>query len=167
LGFFLVALLLGGTGILVDIYRKKSAAIEQRKGELELALVEIDALLEDREDWRVRDDWLRSNQPKFTSRDQIDQQIFEDANARGVEGVEVSNIKLLEPVSTAYYEQAGVSLMVTGSLESVFSWVHAVQRPNEFRVVRNIRVIPDADDAGNIRCSLQLLRWYAPQEPTS
>ena len=155
-------LLLGGTLILVDIYRKKADALKLRRGELELALVEIDALLEDRVEWTTRNDWLRANQPAFTSRELIDQQIFEEANARKVEGIEVSEIKLLEPLSTPHYEQAGVSLVVTGSLEAVFRWLHAVQRPTQFRVVRNVTVIPDEEENGLIHCSLQLLRWYAP-----
>jgi hypothetical protein len=162
LGAFLLILLLAGTVLLVDIYRKKVAVINDQRDELEFALIEIDELLEMRDEWMTRNDWLRANQPPFTSRQQIDNEIFEDAKAREAEGIEVSDIKFLEPVSTPYYEQAGVTLTVSGSLESVFRWIHSVQRPEEFRVVRNVRVIPDEQENGRIRCSLQLLRWYAP-----
>ena len=163
LGAFLLMLLLGGTVLLVDIYRKKATAMDEQRQGYEEDLVEIDALLEMRDQWMTRNDWLRANQPPFTSREQVDNEIFEDAKARDFEGIEVSGIKFLEPVSTPHYEQAGVSLTVSGSLESVFRWIHRVQRPEEFRVVRNVRVIPDEEENGRIRCSLQLLRWYAPK----
>lgn len=162
LGAFLLILLLGGSVLLVDIYRKKAAVLDDRRDELEWDLVEIDSLLEERDKWMARNDWLRANQPPFTTREEVNNEVFEIAKARDVEGIEVSGIKYLDPVSTPYYEQAGVSLTVSGSLESVFRWIHSVQRPSEFRVVRNLRVIPDEEENGSIRCSLQLLRWYAP-----
>lgn len=158
----MLVLLIGGTALLVDVYRKKAAAIDERRDDLELALVEIDALLEERDEWMTRNDWLRANQPPFTSRQEVDNEIFENAKAGQAGDIKVTDIKLLEPVSTPYFEQAGVSLTVSGSLESVFRWIHSVQRPAEFRVVRNVRVIPDEQENGRIRCSLQLVRWYAP-----
>ena len=163
LGAFLLILLLGGTVLLVDVYRKKAAAIDDRRADYEEDLAEIDSLLEERDLWMTRNDWLNANQPPFTSQEEINNEIFEAAKARNFEGVETSGIKYLEPVSTPYYEQAGVSLTASGSLEDVFRWIHSVQRPSEFRVVRNIRVIPDEQENGRIRCSLQLLRWYAPK----
>lgn len=164
---FLLILVGGGSVILFDLYRRKAEAIEDRKEALDLELVEIEALLEERDLWLARDEWRRANQPVFESQEAADNQIFKEANAEGVSGVEVSGINLLEPVDSAYFEQAGVSMTATGTLEAVFEWIYNLQRPETFRVVRNIRVLPDPDDGRKVRCTLELLRWYAPADTSS
>jgi hypothetical protein len=70
-------------------------------------------------------------------------------------------------VTSPYFTQAGVSLSASGDLASVFRWLHDLNRPENFRVIRNIKVGPDKDKAENIVAQFELLRWYTPDPAAS
>lgn len=165
---FLVLLLFGGAVILWDLYRDRKETLVTEQEQLELDLVEIEALMEDQEKWTARAELLEQNQPKFTSRENVDNAIFADAQSGDGANVSVSEIKLVEPMSTPYYVQAGVNLKAEGTVEDVFRWLHHLQSPETFRVVRSFKANPHPDEDEKIQCEIELLRWYAPaEEPVS
>ena len=149
-----------------DLYRDRRDALSDEKDQLELQMVEIEALLEERDFWMQRSDWLGENVPPFTSEDQISNAIYQDAQAQDAPGVATSGIQLLDTAEVADYVQARVSLTATGTVEDVFGWLHELQRPDSFRSVKNIRITPDSEDEEFIICELELVRWYAKQNPT-
>jgi hypothetical protein len=159
---FLVLLLLGGAFILWDLYRDRKDLLVAERAQLELDLVEIETLLEDEEMWTARAAMLAESQPAFTTRADIDNAIFEDAQSGEAANVTTSEIKLIEAVTTPQYVQAGVTLKAEGTLEDVFRWLHQLQSPDTFRVVRRFKAVPHPEEDEEIQCDLELLRWYAP-----
>ena len=97
-------------------------------------------------------------------REQIEQEVYKMALAEEVAGVTTSKQTLLPTTTTPDYVQAGVSLSASGDLASVFRWIHSLNRPEDFRVIRNIKVQPDKEKPENIVANFELLRWYAPPE---
>ncbi|MCB1061341.1 MAG: hypothetical protein KDN20_00305 [Verrucomicrobiae bacterium] len=165
LTLFAVLLLGGGALVMWDLYRDKRDALSDERDLLTLEMVEIEALLEERDLWMERADWLEENQPPYASRDQIDNAIFEDAQAVNADGVTTSAIQLLDAVETPHYVEASVSLTATGTVEDVFGWLHELQRPEEFRSIRRLEVGSDPEDDALIVCDLELSRWYANRKP--
>lgn len=158
----LAMLFLGAAVIGSDFYFKKRDALLAEKANLDNEWITIETLFEEKEIWEMRAEWLGRHQPAFTSTEEIDQAIFREALAAEVEGVATSKQTLLPTVTTPYYTQAGVSLSAAGDLASVFRWLHDLNRPENFRVIRNIKVGPDKDKAENIIAQFELLRWYTP-----
>ncbi|MCB1206852.1 MAG: hypothetical protein KDN18_21530, partial [Verrucomicrobiae bacterium] len=66
--------------------------------------------------------------------------------------------------STPDYVQASVALSASGDLKSVFRWLYDLNRPEQFRVIRNLKVQPDKETPENIIATFELLGWYAPPE---
>lgn len=161
---FLVLLLFGGAVILWDLYRDRKALLIDERESLELNLVEIEALLEDEAIWTQRAALLEEKQPRFTTREAIDNAIFEDARSGEDANVTTSEIKLIEPVATPQYVQAGVTLKAEGTVEDVFRWLHELQSPDTFRVVRSFKANPHPEEDETIQCDIELLRWYEPAE---
>lgn len=163
--FAMLAMLLLGAGVIgSDFYFDKRDALIAERAALDTEWVEIEALFEEKEIWEMRAEWLTQHQPKFTSNEQIDQSIYQQALAEKVDGVVTSKQTLLPTVTTPDYVQAGVSLSAAGDLPSVFRWLHLLNRPEEFRVIRNLKVQPDKEKPENIVATFELLRWYAPPE---
>jgi len=161
--FGLLAMLFLGAGVIgSDYYFKKRDALLAEKSNLDNEWIKIETLFEEKEVWEMRAEWLGKHQPVFTSTEEIDQAIFKEALAAEVEGVTTTKHTLLPTATTPYYTQAGVSLSATGDLASVFRWLHDLNRPESFRVIRNIKVGPDKDEAENIIAQFELLRWYTP-----
>jgi acyl-CoA synthetase (AMP-forming)/AMP-acid ligase II len=155
---------LGAVVISSDFYFDKRDTLVAEAATLETEWVEIEALFEEKEIWEMRADWLTQQQPKFTSNEQIDQAIYQEALADKVPGVTTSKQTLLPTVTTPDYVQAGVSLSASGDLPSVFRWLHLLNRPESFRVIRNLKVQPDKEKPENVIATFELLRWYASPE---
>ena len=161
--FGLLGLLFIGVGVIgSDYYFDRRNELLADRTTLENEWITIETLFEEKEVWELRGAWLERHQPTFTSTEAIDQAIFKEALAAEAEGVATSKQALLPTVTTSDYIQAGVSLSATGDLASVFRWLHDLNRPEAFRVIRNIKVSPDKDDSGKIVALFELLRWYAP-----
>ncbi|MDF1824040.1 MAG: hypothetical protein P1U68_05335 [Verrucomicrobiales bacterium] len=159
----LLSLLILGAGVIsVDIYTDKRDELESEKQRLELEWVEIDALFEEKETWELRANWLKQNQPSFTSTEIASQQIFNDALAENRRGITTSKHTLLPIEETEVYIQAGVALTATGDLAAIFRWIYDITRPTSFRSVRNLTVRPDQEDPTQVVTQFELLRWYAP-----
>lgn len=157
-------LVLGGVVIGSDYYFDQRDLLLSERANLETERVEIEALFEEKEIWEMRASWLESNQPEFTTNEQIEQAIFQEALAEKAEGVTTSKQTPLPTVSTPDYIQAGVALSASGELKSVFRWLYDLNRPEDFRVIRNLKVQPDKETPENIIATFELLRWYAPPE---
>jgi hypothetical protein len=163
--FILLSMLvLGGVFLGMDQYLKRRDALLAEKARLETEWIVIETLFEEKEIWEMRAQWLAENQPPFTSSEQIDQAIYDEALAAEIEGVTTSKQTLMPTVTTPDYVQAGVSLTASGELRDVFRWIHELNRPESFRVIRNLKMAPDKEEPGKILAQFELLRWYAPPE---
>jgi len=165
--FFVGAVLIAGVVILLQFYFQEKKTIESDGDKLALEVVEIDALMEERDLWLARGQWLDENQPKFTSEDQANIPLYRDAGAEGFEGVEIANRRAIAVEETEHFVQVGVDITAKGTLEDVFRWLHHLQHPESFRVVSNLQVQPEKDDDSKIVCKFTLLRWYAPNRNTA
>lgn len=152
--------LVGGLVVLADYYFDNRDALRAERNNLENEWITIQTLFEDRQKWNSRSTWLEVNQPEFENSEEIDQEIYNEALARDAEGVRTSNQTLLPTVTEQDYTQAGVSLIAEGTLRDVFRWLHELNRPEDFRVIRNLRVSPSKENDDEIVCQFELLRWY-------
>ncbi|MFT5467494.1 MAG: hypothetical protein ACI8UO_002598 [Verrucomicrobiales bacterium] len=159
---FLVTLFLTVVWYTRSFYVSHRESADELSYQLSLQEAEIEVLLEERDKWTQRSEWLEAFQPNYTSRGEVQNELFKEARADGVEGVETSGIELIEQVETPDYTQAGVSFDAKGTLVDVFTWLHTLQQPETFRVIRTLRVKPNKEDPGQVECYVELLKWYRP-----
>lgn len=160
----LAMLLLGGVVIASDFYFDRRDLLLNERRRLEEEWIVIETLFEEKELWEARAEWLDRSQPAFTSSEQVEQAIYQEALAKDAEGVTTSKQALMPTLTTPDFVQAGVSLNATGELSDVFRWLYELNRPEEFRVIRNLKVAPDKEAPEKIIAQFELLRWYAPPE---
>lgn len=160
---FILTLLGSALAIGSDLYRKSRQVILEEKWQIELELAEMETLVAEASLWESRSNWLRANQPKFESRDAVDNHIFSIIKSSPPE-VEVSKISLIAGDSSDHWIQAGVQVTAKSTLKSMFQWIHRLQSPDNFFVVEYLRVLPDPKELDRIICEFKLVRWYAPQD---
>ncbi len=157
-------LLLGAAVIGSDYYFERRNLLLAEKTALENEWVVIETLFEEKEIWEVRSAWLAQNQPPFTTAEEVEQSIYQEALAKDVDGVSTSKQTLLPTLTTSDFVQAGVALTASGELKDVFRWLYDLNRPETFHVIRNLKVAPDKEAPEKILATFELLRWYAPPE---
>lgn len=163
LGIFVSMLFVAATWVAWSIYSTKRGELEDEAHLLSIQEAEVEVLLRQKDLWLQRASWIRAAQPKFTSWDEADIQLLQDARAGVDTGVTTTDHQLMDPVETDLYRQAGVRFKAEGSLASVFAWLYRLQSPKEFRVVSKLRVVPDKEDSKTVDCEVELLRWYSAQ----
>lgn len=121
------------------------------------------ALLKEMPLWSARGQWLTKTQPMEKSdleaENETLQQLVDKAKAQGLT---VEQQAYQERVKNEYYHQHGVTLTVKGELPNVFRWIYSVQSPADFRVVPQMRIVPDKQDPSKVDCSIQFWHWYQP-----
>ncbi|MEM9018289.1 MAG: hypothetical protein AAGC68_14845 [Verrucomicrobiota bacterium] len=161
--FILLCLVgLGGLVVISDLYFEKRDQLLAERNRLELDWGQIEALFEEKDYWEIRANWLKQNQPAFTSAEAISQAIFNVALAEDRDEITTSKQTLLPVEETDHYLQAGVSLTATGPLPSIFRWFYDLTQPESFRAIRNLKLNPDKEDPEQVIAQFELLRWYAP-----
>ncbi len=159
--FFVLLFLVGGV-VLFDSYWDRRKELLAAREILENEWIAIETLLEEREKWEVRRHWLDLNQPKFTSDEEISQEIFRIALAEQHPSVRVSKQTLLPTRTTAHFTEVGVSLVAGGSLPDVSKWIFGLTGPESFYAIRNLKIMPDKENQKDILSQMELLRWYTP-----
>lgn len=133
-----------------------------REHAVEMKQAETEVYLEQRELWRARLDWLKSHQPPMGPADQVDNELVNLARSPSGQ-VTTEKLELMDPVETKSYRQVGIEFTAKGKLKDVFAWLHGLQKPEDFRAVRRLKVNPDQASPDKVVCEVELLRWYAPK----
>lgn len=166
--FLLFSLLgLGFLGLLVvasDLFLDKRALLLAEQDQLNTEWITIETRLEEKELWSIRSNWLESQQPVSTSPEKMDQAIFQEARATDAEGVIATSQTLLPTRNSTHYTQSGVSVIAEGNLPDVFRWLHRLEQPGDFRLIRNLKVTPAKENPEAVTANFEILRWYAPKE---
>lgn len=161
---YLLTLMLAVSGIVIvsDYYFDRKDLLLTERDRLENEWIRIQTLMEERETWESRAEWLDQRQPAYKETEEIENAIFARALKATESGVKTSDQVLLSTEFTPYYTQSGVSLKAAGPLPELFKWLYDLEKPEEFHVIRNLKVFPSQDDPGQIVAAFQLLRWYRP-----
>ena len=151
-------------GFSTDLFLKKRTHLLAEQDQLKTDWITIETRLEEKELWSIRSNWLENQQPVSTSPEKMDQAIFQEAQGTDAEGVTATNQTLLPTHHSPHYIQSGVSVVAEGNLPNVFRWLHRLEQPGDFRLIRNLKVTPAKENPDAVTANFELLRWYAPKE---
>lgn len=157
--------LLAAAALTFRLWQEFSRRMEDlvtREHALEMRQAETEVYLERRDLWLARLEWLKTNQPVIGPADQVDNELVNLARSPTGGQVTTEKLELMDPVETEAYKQAGIEFTAKGKLKDIFAWLHSLQKPEEFRAIRRLKVTPDQTAPDKVVCEVELLRWYAP-----
>ncbi len=166
LSIFLVANLFAARAVMRSL-GGSSAKITELKNEL----AENEMWLEEKDLWERRRDWLEANLPASLVRQRISvgnaqgelmQSLQNDLLERKLK---IERQSLLEPQTTAFYDEVAVNLRVTGEAAELNRWLATLQSPERFQVIKNIELELDGrskEVEPQAECDITVARWFAP-----
>lgn len=136
--------------------------LKKQQHALEMALIEDEALYEQRSEWQQRQLWLDSTIKTFPGREAADAQLLKlvQSSAQAA-GLTLDSSELLEPPKEGehYFARAGVRVRATGTLDQLVKWIHGLQEPVDFRSLINFKFENDDKNPGMVHCRFQCWEW--------
>lgn len=113
--------------------------------------------------WTERQAWVEANQPKCQTGEDISSGFVEMLQSSAKQNnIKIIEQKLLTPEKhPPAYQTTAIHMAVNGNLESIVKWLSTIQQPKLFQAVTQFNLKIDGE-APNMRCDLDLSRWYAP-----
>lgn len=158
----LLATLLGAAMfLLLNLFGMKwvSSHIAAARGDITRSKGEVAAartLLEQRPFWTARQDWVAEHPPEAyderTSRAKFVQSVQDSLNKQDLK---TESIQPLETERDGRLAITGIELTVTGRLESIVRWLHALQQPGNYQLVRSF-TLRQADDGNTMQAVVRL-----------
>jgi hypothetical protein len=113
--------------------------------------------------WNARGQWLTKTMPVEKSNLEAETEtLTELVDKAKAQGLSVEQQQYQEQQKNEYFNQHGVVMTVKGELPNVFRWIYSVQSPADFRVVPQMRIVPDKQDPSKVDCTIQFWHWYQP-----
>lgn len=169
----LLALALGGALFLVlNLFGMRWVADQMRSGRAEIAQLESDAaaarqLLKQKPFWTARQDWLLVHQP-----DLYDARTSRSKFVEEVQASVTTNKLQIASQQPQTDEQQGmlattwIDLTVTGRLEAIVRWIHALQQPGKYAVVKSF-TLKQADEGNTMELHVLLGKIFRSGELTA
>ncbi len=152
-----------GTAILVQRLLGLQHAVERREQALELKQMEAHAMLAQEELWKARLEWLKEHQPTMTSENQASEELLDAMlSLANKHHLTVQKKQLHESTRQSFYHEVGVTLTVLGDLPDVFRWMHDLLMPDSFRLVAQLKIMPDVKDSSKVLVIVRINRRHAP-----
>ncbi|MEX1110174.1 MAG: hypothetical protein WEB31_00080 [Chthoniobacterales bacterium] len=155
-----IFLLLNVVGLQAFLNRQRSlqTGIVQLRAQLD----EHRAILADRAYWDERAAWLDANQPADdvgTVEDDTKFTQFVETSAKnsGLEYTRRGGGPVPPRGSIAEVYDAST---VKGPMEAVVKWLSALQKPRDFRVIKQLRI--KSGEPPEVVCDVEVARWYRP-----
>ncbi len=151
------------TAVLVQRLLILQRSTARRVHSLELRQVESRAILAEADLWKARLEWLKENQPAMASENQASEELLEAVlSLANTHHLTVQKKQLHEVSAHPFYREVGVTLTMLGDLPNVFRWMHALLTPESFRLVSQLKILPDAKDPSKVLVIVRIDRRHAP-----
>jgi type II secretory pathway component PulM len=166
----LLFLLIGALFVLLNVvglqaFLNRQRLLQSNIAQLHLQLDEHRSILADQDYWEDRGAWLDANQPfddVSTIEDDTKFTEFVEISAKnsGLEYTRRGGGPLPPRGSIAEVYDAST---VKGPMEAVVKWLSELQKPREFRVIKQLR-IKSTEKPPDVICDVEVARWYRPLE---
>lgn len=164
LAIALIAILVIGGGWVV--FKRLGAwktSLERREVALAQRKVEADGLLQQRDFWNLRSEWLNSNQKDYTTRNDADTQLLNYVrDSAQANDVTLSLSQLGDPAQAPGVRAATITVDANGDYAKVWRWLHTLQSdPTAFISVQGLTIKPNVEDTKRLEVTdLRLQKWF-------
>ena len=168
LAIALAAILFLGGGWLAF---KKLTAWKTRIEAAELSMaqrkVEAEGLLQQKDFWTLRSDWLNKNQPVYKNRNEADNQLLTYVKGSAKDNdVDLTLSQLDQPELQPGMMAATMTVDAKAEYGKMWKWIHSLQsNPADFISVRSIEIKPNLEDTKILEVTdLRIQKWFRTQE---
>lgn len=152
-------------GLLLNILLVDWLLQQEKKGEAllsqsSLKLKTDQGWLADRDLWEDRGRWLDAQQPALSNANGAGADLLQSLGASAREqNIRIVDQEILPPRFQSAFQEIGVRMEVSGSLESMIRWLYRLQQPDLFQAAPSFALRSETD-LGKVRCSLTVVRCF-------
>lgn len=178
--FALLFVVIIGGGLASYAWGQYQSAVEENEA-LHSRLAEMRRAVAEGAEWQRRSAWLDENVPQFPSRQAASSRLLETIQTEAAKtGLNLAGREFVEPVARTvaeteeaetpggYFDQAAVKLNLVNVQErTLFTWLHALQRPESFLGVTRFQMNPGGQGKG-VNAEIEITQFYreSPQAKT-
>lgn len=128
--------------------------------ELQLQVVAAEVWMNQSEYWAIREAWIQETEPALDRRggataDQLEE--LQETTKRF--DLEMSEVQLLPPEQTEFFDALSVRFTVAGEWSALVQWLAELQSPSNFNVIPRFSLRSDAEPT-RVHCEMELQRWF-------
>lgn len=169
----MIVLVLGGLSVATSRVRAWRTSLAEQETIVETRELEARELRNGGVLWEERRRWIAGSLPAHPNdgeaRSSLVSAVQEAARAHSVS---LQSQKLIDPDAEGKTDEEtapkmenqpkGFALVVTasGDLKNLVMWWHELLRPDCFRQINFLKVIPEDDSSEMLRCSVEIWQWY-------
>jgi len=133
--------------------------------DLKLELLEQQGWLGDKDFWEYRSSWLVEKMPPaFDSTGKAQGELVQNLQDSLYESrIKIDRQTLLEPKSTAYYDEVAVNLRIQGDAVKVNEWLSRLQGVERFQTIKTLKLSIDTkskEKEPQAVCEVTVARWF-------
>jgi hypothetical protein len=158
----LVSVLLAGGTLLAGIQLKHwKMRVDDAEYDLELRRAEAEILLEQKDLWVKRSEWISSKQPTFKTQRDADADLLklvqDTGNARSIE---IKQNQISNPAELPGMVASTITVQGQADFQTAMSWLYDLQQPGSFVSIPSISITPNDEDTSQVNIAFILQKWY-------
>lgn len=156
-------LVLGGGWVAFKRLGAWKTSLEKREVNVAQRKLEAEGLLQQKDFWKLRSDWLNANQPEYTTRNDADNQLLTFVrDTAKQQGIELTLSQLGDPEEQPGVKAATMTVDASADYAKVWAWIHSLQsNPTNFISVRGLTLKPNLEDTKVLEVTdLRIQKWF-------
>lgn len=154
----------GGNFLLIDSFFSSKDRLHRDIDAKIRQLRSMHALVNDRDFWEQRDQWVQATQPRLTNKDTAGVELLERIKSLAQKhSVLLENPAIRSPENQPAQTAVAVEIETKSAWPPLIAFLHELQTPAQFIAVETANLKIDAADPTQLRGHFKIARWYAPQ----
>lgn len=158
----LISVLLAGGTLLAGIQLKNwKMRVDDAEYDLELRRAEAEILLEQKDLWVKRAEWITGKQPLFTSQRNSDEDLLTlIQNTGSARSIEIKQNQISNPAELPGMVASTITVQGQADFQTAMSWLYDLQQPGSFVSIPSISITPNDEDTSQVNIAFVLQKWY-------
>jgi len=158
----LVSVLLAGGTLLAGIQLKNwKMRVDEAEYDLELRRAEAEILLEQKDLWVKRAEWINGKQPIFDSQRNADADLLKLVQDTGEQrSIEIKQNQISNPAELPGMVASTITVQGQADFQTAMSWLYDLQQPGSFVSIPSISITPNDEDTSQVNIAFVLQKWY-------
>lgn len=156
-------LVIGGGWVVFKRLGAWKTSLERREVSLAQRKLEAEGLLQQADFWKLRSDWLNTNQKDYTTRNEADTQLLNYVrDSAQANEVSLTLSQLGDPAQAPGVKASTMTVDANGEYAKVWRWLHALQSdPTSFISIQGLTIKPNVEDTKKLEVTdLRIQKWF-------
>lgn len=158
----LISVLLAGGTLLAGIQLKNwKMRVDDAEYDLELRRAEAEILLEQKDLWVKRAEWISGKQPVFKTQRDADAELLRLVQDTGeTRSIEIKQNQISNPAELPGMVASTITVQGQADFQTAMSWLYDLQQPGSFVSIPSIAITPNDEDTSQVNIAFVLQKWY-------